>query len=78
MPRIVCCCSLSLSMWLGCCIFPHPVRCVCGQTIDEYGDHVLGCGHGPSLLQSQFLLKASEYPGAAGDAGEIYRQRWEA
>ena len=24
--------------------FPHPVRCVCRQTIDNYGDNVLGYG----------------------------------
>ena len=30
-----------------------------------------------SSLQSQFLSKALEYPGAAGDAEEIYRQKWE-
>ena len=34
---------LSLSMWLGRHIFPHPIRCICGQTIDNYGDHVLEC-----------------------------------
>ena len=122
--------TLSLSMWLGRHIFPHPVRCVCGQTIDNYGDHVLGCGHGPlrikchdalsevvwhtllmdnkgalreqrcgtnnnnhpgdvfhpdfsfgkpgyfdvsvrNSFQSQFLSRASEHPGAAGEAGEL-------
>ena len=122
--------TLSLSMWLGRHIFPHPVRCVCRQTIDNYGDHVLGCRHGPlrikrhdalsevvwhtllmdnkgvlreqrcgtnnnnrpgdvfhpdfsfgkpgyfdvsvrNSFQSQFLSRASEHPGAAGEAGEL-------
>ena len=39
----------SLWYWLGIPIFfsTNPVRCSCGSTVDQFGDHLLGCGHGP-------------------------------
>ena len=122
----------SVRMWLGCHLFPSPthlVRCVCGNIIDHFGDHVLGGGHGPlrikrhdafcdiiwhtllqdnkgaikeqrcgdnnnrpgdifhpdfrfgkpayfdvsvrGSLQPQYLSKAADHPGVAGEAGEI-------
>ena len=37
-----------MKLWLGIPLFnchSNPVRCPCGQVIDPYGDHLLGCGH---------------------------------
>ena len=123
---------LSVRMWLGCHFFPSPPHsdhCVCGNIIDHFGDHVLGCGHAPlwikchdalcdiiwhtllqdnrgatkdqrcgdnnhrtgdvfypdfrfgkpayfdvsgrGSLQPQYLSKAADHPGVAGEAGEI-------
>ena len=28
-------------------IATSPVRCPCGSVVDQFGDHLLGCGHGP-------------------------------
>ena len=38
--------SIAARLWLGITLFPaHPsaVRCKCGQLIDGFGDHLLGC-----------------------------------
>ena len=38
--------SIAVRLWLGITLFPaHPsaVRCKCGQLIDGFGDHLLGC-----------------------------------
>ena len=40
---------VAIKLWLGISIFPahpKPIRCACGSTIDAFGDHMLGCGHG--------------------------------
>ena len=39
-----------VQLWLGIKMFPSPpasVLCSCGQHIDTFGDHLLGCGFGP-------------------------------
>ena len=44
----------ALRLRLGCPIFPSSpssIRCPCGQVIDVYGDHVLGCGFGPLRIK---------------------------
>ena len=38
--------SIAVRLWLGITLFPaHPsaVRCKCGQLMDGFGDHLLGC-----------------------------------
>ena len=40
---------ITIRYWLGIALFPFPpnnVRCICGNVIDPYGDHLLGCGRG--------------------------------
>ena len=40
---------IAVKLWLGIPIFPDfpkAIRCMCGHTIDSFGDHLLGCGHG--------------------------------
>ncbi|XP_062512057.1 uncharacterized protein LOC134187899 [Corticium candelabrum] len=43
--------SVALRIWLGIPIFPSPnsKRCPCGNIIDKFGDHLLGCNQGQSL-----------------------------
>ena len=39
---------LSLRYWLCIPFFPSIAgfkRCACGQTLDQFGDHLLGCGN---------------------------------
>ena len=40
---------IAVKLWLEIPIFPDfskAIRCMCGHTIDSFGDHLLGCGHG--------------------------------
>ena len=33
-----------------------PVRCPCGSVVDQFGNHLLGCGHGPMRIRSHDVL----------------------
>ena len=40
-------CVTACKVWLGLPLFPPPcrgIRCICGKVLDEFGDHLLGCG----------------------------------
>ena len=40
-------CVTACKVWLGLPLFPPPcrgIRCICGNVLDEFGDHLLGCG----------------------------------
>ena len=50
---------VALRLRLGIAVFPSSpllVRCPCGQVIDKFGDHVLGCGSGPLRLKRHNAL----------------------
>ena len=53
---------LALRLWLGVPVFPTPVRCPCGQMVDRFGDHLLGCGHGPLRIRRHDALREIVYP----------------
>ena len=45
---------IAVRLWLGIKLFPstpQSVRCSCGQVIDCFGDHLLGCGQGPLRIK---------------------------
>ena len=49
----------AVRMWLGIRLFPSPpqsLRCTCVQIIDEFGDHLLGCAHGPLKIKRHDAL----------------------
>ena len=48
----------SLWYWLGISIFSSTdsVRCSCGSAVDQFGDHLLGCGHGPMRIRQHDAL----------------------
>ena len=48
----------SLRYWLGVPLFSatSPVRCPCGSVVDQFGDHRLGCGHGPMRIRRHDAL----------------------
>ena len=43
----------SLWYWLGIPLFTSTdsIRCSCGSVIDQFGDHLLGCGHGSMRIR---------------------------
>ena len=50
----------AVRMWLGIRLFPSPpqsLRCTCGPIIDEFGDHLLGCAHGPLRIKRHDALR---------------------
>ena len=48
----------SLRYRLGVPLFSaiSPVRCPCGSVVDQFGDHLLGCGHGPMRIRRHDAL----------------------
>ena len=48
----------SLWYWLGIPLFTFtdPIRCSCGSVVDRFGDHLLGCGHGPMRIRRHDAL----------------------
>ena len=42
--------ELSYSGWLGVSLFPSSPLCTCLSSIDCFGDHLLGCSHGPMKI----------------------------
>ena len=48
----------SLWYWLGIPILSSAdsVRCSCGSVVDQFGDHLLGCGHGPMRIRRHDAL----------------------
>ena len=55
---------LALQLWLGVPVFSaEPVqRCVCRQLVDPFGDHLLGCGHGPLRIRRHDALREVLFP----------------
>ena len=48
----------SLWYWLGIPVFASTdsIRCSCGIVVDRFGDHLLGCGHGPMRIRRHDAL----------------------
>ena len=52
----------AVRMWLGIRLFPSPpqsLQCTCEQNMDEFGDHLLGCAHGPIRIKRHDALSAT-------------------
>ena len=65
---------LALRLWLGVPIFPGDPscqRCVCRQWVDPFGDHVLGCGHGPLRIKRHDALREVIYHALSNDNSEV-------
>ena len=43
--------TIALRLWLGIPLFPSLPLCTCLSVIDQFGDHLLGCTHGPLRIQ---------------------------
>ena len=50
---------MALKLWLGIPIFSQtsPSICPCSNLIDQYGDHLLGCAHGPYRIRRHDALR---------------------
>jgi len=47
---------VGLRLWLGVSLFPFPPLCICLSSIDCFGDHLLGCSHGPMRIRHHDAL----------------------
>ena len=48
--------TIALRLWLGIPLFPSLPLCTCLSVIDQFGDHLLGCSHGPLRIQRHNAL----------------------
>ena len=61
---------IAVHLWLGVPLFPLLPLCTCLSVIDQFGDHLLGCSHGPLRIQRHDALVSivhhallQDYPG---------------
>ena len=47
---------VGLRLWLGVSLFPITPLCTCLSSIDCFGDHLLGCSHGPMRIRRHDAL----------------------
>ena len=47
---------ITLRIWLGVLLSPLSPLCTCLSVIDQFGDHLLGCSHGPLCIQCHGAL----------------------
>ena len=50
---------MALCLWLGIPVFPEadPAVCSCHQLVDCFGDHLIGCSHGPLCIRHHNALR---------------------
>ena len=41
---------------IGVPVFSGSLRCSCGTVIDDFGDHILGCGSGPMRIRRHDVI----------------------
>ncbi|XP_062519145.1 uncharacterized protein LOC134194239 [Corticium candelabrum] len=64
--------------WLGLPVFPFPpnsIRCICGHPLDPYGDHLVGCGHGPHRLNRHNALCESIWQSLLIDSKQVVKEQ---
>ena len=69
---------VAIRMWLGIPLFPpppHSLLCTCGQTIDHFGDHLMGCGHGPLRIMRHNALRDTIWHALLQDNNNAVREQ---
>ena len=54
---------------------PHSLLCTCGQTIDHFGDHLMGCGHGPLRIMRHKALRDTIWHALLQDNNNAVRKQ---
>jgi len=67
---------IAVHVWLGDPAFPLLPLCMCLSVIDQFGNHLLGCSHGPLCIQRHNALVSivhhaflQDHPGVLRDQG---------
>jgi len=66
---------LALRLWLGIPVFSAVQRCPCRQLICRFGDHLLGCGHGPLRIRRHDALREVIFHALTNDCRGVRREQ---
>ena len=69
--------SSCLRLWLGISFIPvnFSLLCVCSKYIDPYGDHLIGCSHGPYRIRYHNALRDIIWHALQQDNSEVRREQ---
>ena len=62
-------------LWLGIPLFPSLPLCTCLSVIDQFGDHLLGCSHGPLRIQHHNALVSVVHHALLQDHSGVLREQ---
>ena len=68
---------VALRLWLGIPVFSRAdsFSCSCHQLVDRFGDHLIGCGHGPLRVRRHNALCDIIYYALLEDNSEVRREQ---
>jgi len=66
---------VDLRLWLGVTIFPESPLCACLSSIDSFGDHLLGCSHGPMRIRRHDALADIIYKALLQDHPGVLKEQ---
>ena len=68
---------VALRLWLGIPVFPEadPALCSCYQLADHFGDHLIGCSHGPLCIRRHNALCDIVYYALLEDSADVRREQ---
>jgi len=66
---------VALRLWLGIPSFPLSPLCTCLSVIDHFGDHLLGCSHGPLRIQHHDALVSVVHNALLQDHPGVLREQ---
>ena len=66
---------IGLHIWLGVSLFPLSPLCTCLSTIDNYGDHLLGCSQGPMRIRQHDALVNIIYNALSQDHPGVLKEQ---
>ena len=66
---------IAVRLWLGVPLFPLLPLCTCLSVIDQFGDHLLGCSHGPLRIQRHDALVSIVHHALLQDHPGVLREQ---
>ena len=66
---------IGLRIWLGVSLFPLSPLCTCLSTIDNFGDHLLGCSQGPMRIRRHNALVNVIYNALSQDHPGVLKEQ---
>ena len=67
--------TIALRLWLGIPLCPSLPLCSCLSVIDQFGDHLLGCSHGPLRIQRHNALVSIVHHALLQDHPGVLREQ---